>query len=177
MNFKELIQPKLITAVCPIGSGVEMTVDVNKYVGECYRRMARTYRERGEQVAAAHKADGAPREKPGTLREAIADFEALMEVSAVSADVSVAMYADILASDRYGIIDDWRLDDNIPPTFENLMQLDVETLKFFFDWGRDIGNPKGQGDQTKNPSNLTTPETTSDGSSDQTTLSAASPTM
>jgi len=173
MNFKDLLRPRPVTKTCPLGSGFQLTWDANKFTGECFRRMGRTYKARAEQVSAAQ----GDRQAANSLAEAVAQYEQTMEVTAITADVSVEIYADVLAPERYGIIMDWVLDDGTPPTFENLMQLEAEALKFIFDFCRDNSGPKEQGTPTKTPLSLTTSETTSAGSSGQTTLSPESPTM
>jgi hypothetical protein len=173
MNFKELSQ-HLVTDTCPLGSGFEVTVDANKFAGECFRRMARTYRARAEEFETnAPLADGAVQ----TVGEAADRYEHTQELKAITFDVEREVLADVLASDRYGIITGWKLDDGTPPTFENLMQLDAAKLRFLFEWARETGSPKEHGTPIQTPLNLTTSETTSDGSSDLTTPSATSQSM
>lgn len=173
MNFKELSE-HLVTQTCPLGSGFELTWDANKFNGECFRRMGRSYKERARQFESDFKAarnteaEVEP-ESDSPLGGAVESYERMMEMSALSADILVELYADILASDRYGIIREWKLDDGTPPTFDNLRQVPGESLKFIFEFCRDSSGPKGQGTPTQTLSNPTTSETISDGSSDPTT--------
>ncbi len=173
MNFKELSQ-HLVTDTCPLGSGFEVTVDANKFAGECFRRMARTYRTRASEFEETAPLVDRPAE---TVTEAALRYEQTQELSAITTDVEREVLADVLASDRYGIIHDWKLDDGTPPTFENMMQLNGSQLRFLFEWAREAGSPKEHGTPKKTRRSRTTSETISDGSSAPTTLSPASPTM
>jgi len=177
MNFKKLAQ-HLVTDTCPLGEGFELTWDANKFTGECFRRMGRTYQSRAEEMSRAQsEVEAEAQGADANLAEIAARYGRTMEMTAISADISGEIYADVLASDRYGILHSWVLDDGTPPTFENLMQLPGETLKFIFDFCRENSGPKGEGTPTKTRPSLTTSEIISAGSSDPTTRSPESPSM
>lgn len=175
MNFKNLAQ-HLVTDTCPLGEGFEVTWDANKFAGECFRRMGRTYQTRAGEMAQAQEAVTAEdAEGEVNLAEVAARYGRTMEMTALSADIQTEIYADVLASDRYGILVGWVMEDGTPPTFESLMQVPGETLKFIFDFCRENSGPKGQSALKKTRSNPTTFETSSDGSSDPDTRSSANP--
>jgi hypothetical protein len=174
MNFKQLAQYPVTTRV-EIGEGFEIKVDANKYNGECFRRMARTYKERAKEFDAgrAEVTADVP-EVADNLSAVVARYEGQMELTAITADLEREQYADVLAIDRHGILMDWEQEEDgrsVPPTFENLMQVPGAALKAIFDAGREAANPKQQG----TPTTQTTLETSSDGSSDQITHSSAAP--
>lgn len=177
MNFKSLSQYPVTTRV-EIGEGFEITVDANKYNGECFRRMARVYKQRAEEFEAGRVAPADDADK--SIAAAVARYEGQMELTAITADLEREQYADVLASDRHGILMDWEqyetdeeagLSRKVPPTFENLMQVPGPALKAIFETGRDAARPKEQG----TPTETTTLETSNDGSSDPTIHSSAAP--
>lgn len=177
MNFKELAQYP-ITLTCPVGAGFEMTVDANKYNGECFRRMARTYRGSADAFQSRREVAGADLDATADNLPAVVErYTAQLELSAITLDFTKEEYADVLASDRHGILLDWEVfadGQKVPPTYENLMQVPEAVLRTIFNAGRDAARPKEDGTSTQTRSNPTTVETSSDGSSDPTILSSAS---
>lgn len=160
--------------------GLPLEWDANKFTGELGRRMAASYRacaERFEKRRA--EATEATRPKGGRRRKAadegslvtVADEMAVsLELTAMVGEVEKEMYADALASDRYGILLGWGLTvDGAPvePTFEQLMRRSAKVVKAIFTFCREESLPKKPeaGNEQSPETSPTTSSPTSDTSS------------
>jgi hypothetical protein len=174
MIFEELSEDIRQTYVRIAGKEFSVTYDANKYIGEVYRRMANLYRERARTL------DAEPEKKEGDTLTAIAEtVGASLDRTAMRMDLDREMYADALASDRYGIIHDWdqktKAGKRVPPTLKNLMQVPGQALREIFRQCREDARPKDEG--TAEETSATTSTTTSEPSSSPDTPTPADPVM
>lgn len=174
-----------MTEEMPVGGdALSLTWDANKFTGDLGRRMAGVYREcaerveraqqRAEEAAKPKGRRGARRTGAGGLVTVADELAASLELNAMVGEVEKEMYADALASDRYGILREWGLTVGgapVAPDFAQLMKRSATVVKAIFTFCREQSLPKkpaagtGQSPETS----PTTSSPTSDTSSPPTT--------
>lgn len=183
MDFTKL-QQYTLTKRFPVGEdGVDVTWDANKFVGALQRRMADMYRAKARELAALDPSlDGSTAEKESdepTLIESAERLARQMEINAAFDEIDREMYADALASDRYGILVDWDMQQggaHLAPTFDVLMTLKAKSLRDLFTFCREGSLPK-KDETPMTLSSQTTALTSSNGTASQTSQPPTAPVM
>jgi hypothetical protein len=169
----------------PAGGGsLPLEWDANKFTGDLGRRMGGSYRACAQRFEETRKAaeDAQPKKKKQGRRRAddeslvaVADgLAASLEITALAGEVEKEMYADALATDRYGILRGWGLTVSgvpVEPSFEQLMKRSTTVVKAIFKFCREESLPKkpeaGRPQSPETSPTISSP--TSDISSHQTT--------
>jgi hypothetical protein len=162
----------LITDEMPVAEGrtLRVTFDANKFTGALYRRMAEFCRARQSEFEQAAE----PQPEPRSLADVMVQTARRLDFSATVEDVDREMYADALASDRYGVLRAWGVTDggrSVEPTFDVLRGYPSPRLRALYEWCREEARPK----KAKTEPGTMTAASTNDGSPAPDTPTPASP--